>query len=292
MMRSSTIFKDFELSVKEYNSKKSMQHRHSFFEMIYVLKGSGVHLLNGNKYSYKKGDFFLLTPDDMHSFESLTVSTFCIIDFTKHFLMKTHRRDESNSGLNDFFKKTEYIFHNHNKIKGDLIVNEKDRVFIQILIDQLIFEKKNELSMRDSILQNIVFLLLNLVGRNIQQNLASNLNGTNRRIIIHEITYYIHEHIYDKELITVEQIASHFNKSKDYISIYFKKHTKSSLKEYIIQYKLNLVQTRLIYSDLTISEIAYELNFTDESHLNKTFRKMFGQTANQYRKLERDKKSY
>ena len=292
MMRSSTIFKDFELSVKEYNSKKSRPHRHSFFEMIYVLKGSGVHLLNGNRYSYKKGDFFLLTPDDLHSFESITVSTFCIIDFTKNFLSKTHRRDDSNSGLNDFFRKTEYIFHNHNKIKGDIIFNGKDKLFIQILVDQLIFEKKNEQPMRDSILQNIVFLLLNLVGRNIQQNLAAGLHGRNPRNIVHDIIYYIHEHIYDKELITVEQIALHFNKSKDYISIYFKKHTESSLKEYIIQYKLNLIRTRLIYSDLTISEIAFELNFTDESHLNKTFRKIYGQTANQYRKGQLSKRSH
>ncbi|HMH31957.1 MAG TPA: AraC family transcriptional regulator [Puia sp.] len=220
------------------------------------------------------------------------MSTFCIIDFTKHFFVKTHRRDEINSGLNDFFRKTEYIFHNHNKIKGNVIVNEKDKLFIQILIDQLIFEKKNEQPMRDSILQNIVFLLLNLIGRNIQQNLSGSLIGRNSRNTIHDMIYYIHEHIYDKELITVERIALHFNKSKDYISIYFKKHTQTSLKEYIIQYKLNLVRTRLIYSDLSVSEIAYELNFTDESHLNKTFRKRYGQTANEYRKSEWDKKRH
>ena len=265
---------------------------HSFFEMIYVLKGSGVHMLNGNRYPYKKGDFFLLTPDDLHSFESLAMSRFCIIDFTKNFLLKTHRRNENSSGLNDFFKRAEYVFHNHNKIKGEINVNKNDKSFIEILVDQLILEKENEQPMRDSILQNIVFLLLDLVGRSIQQNISGSLNGADRRNIVHEISYYIHGHIYDKELITVEQIALKFNKSKDYIGVYFKKHSGTSLKEYIILYKLNLARTRLIYSDLTISEIAYELNFTDESHLNKTFKKIYGRTANQFRKLETIKNSH
>ncbi|RDC54555.1 AraC family transcriptional regulator [Pedobacter chinensis] len=47
---------------------------------------------------------------------------------------------------------------------------------------------------------------------------------------------------------------------------------------------MKLIRTRLRFSDLTISEIADEMNFTDESHLNKTFKAAFGQTAKQYRK--------
>lgn len=47
---------------------------------------------------------------------------------------------------------------------------------------------------------------------------------------------------------------------------------------------MELILTRLKYSDLPISEIAGELNFTDESHLNKTFKAEFGETTKQFRK--------
>jgi len=47
---------------------------------------------------------------------------------------------------------------------------------------------------------------------------------------------------------------------------------------------MEMILTRLKYSDLTILKIAGELNFTDESHLNKTFKAEFGKTAKQFRK--------
>ncbi len=95
---------------------------------------------------------------------------------------------------------------------------------------------------------------------------------------------YIQHHIYDKELIKIENLAACFNKSPDHLNRYFKNETGNTIKDYITRYKLNLIQTRLKFSDLTISEIAYEMNFTDESHLNKTFKSVFGQTAKQYKK--------
>lgn len=49
----------------------------------------------------------------------------------------------------------------------------------------------------------------------------------------------------------------------------FKKQTGETLQQYISNYKLRLIETRLLHSDMRISEIAYELNFADESHLNK-----------------------
>ena len=48
-----------------------------------------------------------------------------------------------------------------------------------------------------------------------------------------------------------------------------------SIRQYILEYRLNLVKIRLQYSDLTISEIAYELDFSDESHLNNLLKKYF-----------------
>ncbi|MGF7080973.1 AraC-like DNA-binding protein [Mucilaginibacter sp. UYCu711] len=64
---------------------------------------------------------------------------------------------------------------------------------------------------------------------------------------------------------------------------YFKQQTGITLKHYINQYKINLAASRLLYSDLSISEIANELQFTDESHLNKIFKKYKNQTAKSFR---------
>jgi AraC-like DNA-binding protein len=84
--------------------------------------------------------------------------------------------------------------------------------------------------------------------------------------------------------VTVKNIAEAFHKSPDHISNYFKQQTGITLKDYITNYKLELVKNRLLYSDMTVSEIATEFVFTDESHLNKIFKKNFGMSANAFRK--------
>ena len=83
----------------------------------------------------------------------------------------------------------------------------------------------------------------------------------------------------------IVRFARHFHKSKDHLSLYFKKQTGITIKEYITEYKMRLVRTRLLYSDLTIAAIAAELDFTDESHLNKVFRRKYAMTATAYRKM-------
>nr|WP_262895552.1 helix-turn-helix transcriptional regulator [Galbibacter mesophilus] len=81
----------------------------------------------------------------------------------------------------------------------------------------------------------------------------------------------------------IENLAAQFNMSQANIVNLFKKETGESIRQYIINYKLMLVKYRLRNTNYTISEIGYELGFTDESHLTKSFKKHFGKTPKQYR---------
>ncbi|MEO5889419.1 MAG: helix-turn-helix domain-containing protein [Ferruginibacter sp.] len=57
------------------------------------------------------------------------------------------------------------------------------------------------------------------------------------------------------------------------------------MQQYISNYKLRLIETSLLHSDMRINEIAYELNFTDESHLNRIFKKYKGVSPSEFRKI-------
>lgn len=271
-----------EISVKELKSNASSPHKHHFFELIYVLKGSGIHNINKNNYDFKKGDVFLLTPEDVHTFKIIIPTKFCIIDFTKAFFSKSANRQDEKMDVSEFFKRLEYIFHNHHNIKGNIVLDADKNIF-EILINQLIKEQKTKPLFGNIVTQNIIFLLLHFIARNIHQNISTDFVTKYPKTKIHEITAYIQQNIYDKELLKIEKLADHFNKSPDHISRYFKKQTGSTIKDYITKYKLNLIQTRLKFSEFTISEIAAEMNFSDESHLNKIFRQKFNMTAKQYR---------
>jgi YesN/AraC family two-component response regulator len=80
---------------------------------------------------------------------------------------------------------------------------------------------------------------------------------------------HIRQHINHSEKLRVDYLASQFNLSANYVGEYFRKFTGESLQHYITQYKIRLTQQRLAYSTLTVSQIANELGFTDESHLSR-----------------------
>jgi AraC family L-rhamnose operon regulatory protein RhaS len=279
------LFKDIEITLRTIRTSVFPPHRHHYFELLYITEGTGIHTINDNHYPYCKGNLFLLTPEDTHSFQTGTDTQCCIIDFTKGLFSKRHRRETDRAEITEFFISMEYIFHQHQHLKGHITMNGPEAHLADTLLMALVLEKEQSRIYSGIIIQNIVFLLLNMIARQIQENRAGELKQTGAKSMAHEVTAYIQQNIYRKDLLKIENLAKQFHKTPDHLNRYFKKQTGLTLKTYINRYKLNLVETRLRYSDLTISEIADEMGFTDESHLNKVFKTGYGQTASTYRKL-------
>ena len=283
-----SLIHDFEMTVKKIQANNSPPHRHRYFEMIYVLNGHGKHIINNNQFEYARGDLFLLNPEDLHTFKTATISEFCIVDFTGNFFTFIGSRDKNQYQVVQFFEQMEYVFHNHHRIRGNIITDDNDKKWVETLIKRLLWEKEEGDYGKENMSRNIVFLLLQLITRHIRRQAIFSLKTRRAEKTVQDIINFIHQHIYNKDVLRIENIAQYFYKSKDHISLYFKKQTGITLKDYILTYKLQLVKTRLLYSDLTIASIAAELDFTDESHLNKLFKKKMGATASAYRKKNKD----
>jgi AraC-like DNA-binding protein len=59
------------------------------------------------------------------------------------------------------------------------------------------------------------------------------------------------------------------------------------MQQYIVNSRLKLVETRLLHSNMRMNEIATELSFTDESHLNRFFKKNKGMSLGEFRRKQR-----
>lgn len=282
-MRARQIFKELEVSVITIDPATQLKHKHNFFQIVYVLEGTGYQIINENKYAFEKGDIFLITPSDSHSYELILSPLFCVIDFTENFFYKNAKIREDKIDISDFFKRLEYIFHNQHNIKGSL-GNFENKKLLQVLIEQLIEEKKSEMLFGKIITQNIIFLLLNIIARSIQQHTLEYSGSFLPKDRSNDIITYLQHNIFEKDNLTLECLSINFGVSKGHLSRTFKASTGRTLKEYITLYKLDIIKSRLKTSNLTISEIAFELNFSDESHLNKIFKSAFGITAKQFRK--------
>ena len=99
-----------------------------------------------------------------------------------------------------------------------------------------------------------------------------------------EILQYIHTNIYDPDKLRVEHITNHFGISHTYLCRYFGKYTNESFQQYILGYKLKLIENCLLRSNMRVGEIADEFGFTDKSHLIRTFKKYNGVNPGDFKK--------
>jgi AraC-like DNA-binding protein len=99
-----------------------------------------------------------------------------------------------------------------------------------------------------------------------------------------DILQYIQQNIYHPEKIKAEYISKHLGISESYLGRYFKKHANETMQQYIINYKLKLIENRLLHSNMRIVEIADEFGFTDKSHFNRIFKKYKGMNPSEFRK--------
>ena len=278
MMTNTNLYLPFEVDVKELEQFPKTTRKNNFFELIYVVSGTGIQIINNNQFQYRAGNLFLVTPQDIHSFEILTPTKFFFLRFNEYYI-----KTNSQNGLQETVQRMEYILQNASHRPGCILKNTVDKPLIASLIQSIINEQTNQQIYHQKITEQIVNAIITIVARNIALKLPKNIKEATGEVVL-EILYYIQENIYNPKQLKANIISEHFNISLNYLGKYFKKQTGETLQEYISNYKLRLIEARLLNSDMRINEIADELHFSDESHLNKVFRKHKGMNPSEFRK--------
>ncbi|MBU2902696.1 AraC family transcriptional regulator [Maribacter dokdonensis] len=254
-----------------------------FFEIVYFEKGSGTIKINGKTVNYSANSIFVFVPDDIYIVNPESATTTIAIKFLKSFF-RGDAPQNANLPVNDWFRKIEGILNSEShQLREMRFETESDKIHLLSLIKMVAAENDKKKSYDLFIIQNSLSVILHLIARNIQFLNADMSTKIVESSKIQQIINFIHANIYNSELLTTKNLAEEFHMADNYISEYFKKHTDVSLKKYILNYKLKLVETRLKYTDLQFSEIAMELGFTDSSHLNKTFQSYKGMTIGAYK---------
>jgi AraC-like DNA-binding protein len=70
-----------------------------------------------------------------------------------------------------------------------------------------------------------------------------------------------------------------------YLSSYFSAIQAGTIEQYMIALKIEKVKEMLVLEGLTLTEIAYQLNYSSVAHLSHQFKKATGLTASHFKKL-------
>ena len=63
-----------------------------------------------------------------------------------------------------------------------------------------------------------------------------------------------------------------------------------TIEKYVLKQKIEKVKELIVYNELTLSEIAFQLNYSSVAHLSSQFKKETGMTPSYFKKLKDVKK--
>ena len=111
-----------------------------------------------------------------------------------------------------------------------------------------------------------------------------------RAVLIEKIKNTIIEMVHhSQEVIKVN--FSHYLSDKlhhdyTYMSNLFSEVQGSTIEQFIIAHKIERIKELIIYGELTITEIAWKMNYSSVAHLSNQFKKMTGLSPTHFKQLK------
>ncbi len=106
-----------------------------------------------------------------------------------------------------------------------------------------------------------------------------------------EIIKMIH---YDDDLGTSEKISSRLSTNLgvdySYLSKLFSEVEGITIERYVILQKVEKIKELLVYNELTISEIAYKMNYSSSQHFSRQFKSTTGFTPSEFKSSSRQRR--
>ena len=251
-------------------------HKHSFYEILWTEKGTSKQIIDYNYYEVKPNSLFFISPNQVHHFEEWKPLTGGTILFTEDFYL-----------LNRNSKDTlfELTFLDNLYSNPCIQFSKKEFTAVLHLIQQI--EQEQQLKDRNpTIIQSYLHILLANVQRHIDKT-DTNSNSKKYLILFKSFKQKLDEYFLENK--TASFYAGKLNITAHHLNLVCKEITGHTATEIIRARRILEAKRLLAFSDKTISEIAFELNFTDSSYFAKTFKSLIKQTPQEF-KTEMSKK--
>lgn len=249
-------------------SNNNQLHRHEFVEIFYVVSGSAVHILNGQKIPINRGDVYIIKPSDYHCFKS----TDSIVNFIHRDICISIDEYKEICAFLDLPSFEEILNSSatlHHKLDADTITF-LERTFNEFTLD---INSKSYNRLCRSITTSILLFI---------SNNNSQLTRTALPSWIQDILDLLRSpYLYKK---SVSEITKDIPYTKQHICNTFKKYMGQSITEYFLYQRLNYAKYLLLSTTDSIASIADITGFNNTSFFYRSFKKQFNLTPSALRK--------
>lgn len=127
---------------------------------------------------------------------------------------------------------------------------------------------------------------LQLVGFELIDDKRSRMIEKMKNIIIQVV------HAQDNNIRTSlsDMLSSQLQQDYNYLSHLFSDVEGTTIEKYFIAQKIERVKELLVYDELTLSEIAYKLNYSSVAYLSNQFKKVTGLSPSHFKNIKEEKR--
>lgn len=255
-------------------SEAYMPVYHDFTMLVYVAHGEGFHNIAGNSIEITEGDIFIVNPDIVHYFSRSPRVQYLELYYC---FIAPQKAKSAYSELRKDFPKLNSFFDN--SFMNYLHIKDNSNKEIRGLFVHMIDEFMNCPPGSKCVVNNYLMIVLAKIFRRYLHSMNNPVFDRNKHVdqIIRYINYNLNYGV------SLRDISNAFHLSEEYICRLFKKHTGTTVKQFIINLRIEKIKDLLQNTDRSIESIAVSLN-CNQVYLNRLFKKHTGMTLLEYRK--------
>ncbi len=248
-------------------------HWHEDVEFIYIKKGSGVIVIDGNEHIVNAGDIAFIIPGMVHGIFQLGADSMeyeNILFDGKLFSSSTD--DFFDTFLLPFFSNTVEVPH---IFRQGVAGYESVRKYLDSN-DNISGHREGAWGL--AIKGNLYLLLFDLVTLYEKKNDSSAKKKIDK---LKPVIKYVELHY--SESMTVAEMADIAGFSESHFMRFFKDTFGVSFVTYLNDYRLSMAARLLLATEDTILDISQQVGFENLSHFNRKFKAKYNKTPKEYR---------
>jgi len=235
-------------------------HSHNYYEMIWLIKGSGTLYADMQEHTIESNTIFCLKPNQAHQFQTQAEMEGFVFSFTDSFF----RMDEY-----DFDRAYQaglfQLFTEGRKIR---IADEMEEDMKEIVL-KMIKEFESQYSNRMELLKRYFKIFLIYLTRAFEEKFKPVVQTRNAEMV-QNFMRLLEKNFKEEKMVA--GYARHLAVTPNYLNEVIKKNTGYCAGHHIRQRVILEAKRLAVYSDLSMKEIAYELGFIDPYHFSKFFK--------------------
>lgn len=253
------------------------EHTHDFLEIVYIVSGSSLQIVDGREYQVSAGDLLFINLGSTHSFTCGKRFSYANIILKPEFI------NDGLQGTDNAFSLLELEDY---KDLGSLVdrsnllvhLNAEESRQFEALIGLALTEQKAENPGKNLMLRSVFNALLTFTFRKMSLPMKKNDH------IGEELLTYIRENCARR--LSLNEIAIDNHYSPAYFSRLFKNRTGQTFTDFVFSCRLDAAAKLLSTTDLSVGEICTEVGFSDRTKFFKLFYNRFGASPLQYKKTK------